>query len=275
MGVEIKVSSTRALAAVGAIIKMYKVFILSYRNLTTIPEDLIEPEHVVNLREVYLNNNRLVVPPIDVLSKLVNLQSLSLECNNLKHIPDEIGLLSQLRYLNVSFNPIICLPSTIAKLVKLEEVWLRSCYMTEFPLILTELVNIKRLSLAGNDITYVPYELISLKKLNWLSLNNNRINSLPVCMQELGNLNVLLLESNAFTEIPRMAVNMSGLQTLNLRYNRIVSVPNDFANWLITACKFIKLDLRDNFMILSPEMIAKPWHLKEYVLVDDILECAS
>ena len=244
-----------------------KKAILSYRELKVIPEDLINLEFADNLNELCLNNNKLFLLPTTMLSKLVNVQSLSLECNGLILIPQEIGLLSQLRYLNVSFNPITCLPSSIVKLVNLEELWLRSCSMAEFPPPLADLVNIKRLSLADNHITNIPNELVSLTQLNWLSLDNNNISLIPVYMKDLRKLEVIHLQNNLISEFPPIMVIMEGLIMLNLQKNKIVSIANDLALWLISVCKFGKLDLRGNKIEATANIEERPWHRLDFVLL--------
>lgn len=61
-----------------------------------------------------------------MFTKLVNLEKLYLQHNELTTLPSEIGTLKKLYYLNLAHNPLKSLPSSMSELAGLEQVILSS-----------------------------------------------------------------------------------------------------------------------------------------------------
>ncbi|MFX1503494.1 MAG: leucine-rich repeat domain-containing protein [Promethearchaeota archaeon] len=88
-------------------------------------------------------------------------------------LPEDLGLLKDLRYLILSDNSITSLPSSIGNCTKLEEVNLSNNEITELPESFSNLTAIKSLNLSNNKLTNIPTELWPLKELAELNLTNN------------------------------------------------------------------------------------------------------
>ncbi|CAK8565029.1 unnamed protein product [Lathyrus sativus] len=108
----------------------------------------------------------------DFLPTLKRLRVLSLsKYINIINLPDSIGNLVQLRYLDLSFTKIKSLPDTICKLYNLQTLILLDCAcLIELPLHMENLINLRHLDLSGTDIKELPMEIGGLENLQTLTL---------------------------------------------------------------------------------------------------------
>jgi len=127
---------------------------LSYNHISFISNDRISYSKCRNLN---LKGNKLENFPIGI-SDCHNLEKLDLSENNISEIDDDIfGNLENLVELNLSYNNLTYLPTSIGKLKKL-----------------------KRLILSGNKINHLPIEFENLVSLEYLDFDNNPIGNVPV-----------------------------------------------------------------------------------------------
>jgi len=117
-----------------------------------------------------LSNKQIKTLPPEI-GLLSNLQSLYLYNNQIETLPPEIGSLSNLQILSLHNNQIQTLPSRIGSLSNLQELWLNN-----------------------NKIQTLPPEIGSLSNLQTLSLHNNQIETLPPEIGSLSNLRELYLD---------------------------------------------------------------------------------
>jgi len=134
-----------------------------------------------------LNNNQIKILPPEIGS-LTNLQTLSLNNNQIKSLPSEVGNLIQLRNLWIDNNRMETLPPEIGNLRNLRELWLDRNKITSLPPEIGKLGELRTVYLSNNQITSLPPEIGNLTNLRELSLYNNPITSLP---PEIGKLNKL------------------------------------------------------------------------------------
>lgn len=111
----------------------------------------------------------------------------------MREIPESIGLLTNLRTLNVSNNLLTSLPSSIGLLRRLEV-----------------------FAAAYNKISHLPIELKNLKKLKTLDLKNNNISELYQEYKELKSLVTLDVRSNQLVSVPAEICNIKTLQKILL-----------------------------------------------------------
>jgi hypothetical protein len=120
-----------------------KTVILDARNLSVVPIPSTQ-ESFPNLKNIYLNKNRIRWIPTnwfnrfsqiktldlsrnkittipDSISRLTNLEGLFLDGNNIENVPESIGHLSKLVRLNLALNKIKALPESIGNLKNLED----------------------------------------------------------------------------------------------------------------------------------------------------------
>ncbi|XVF82276.1 hypothetical protein PTKIN_Ptkin16aG0033000 [Pterospermum kingtungense] len=125
------------------------------------------PLRLPNVGGGYVTNNVLT----HLLPNLRCLRVLSLEGYAIENLPDFIGDLKHLRYLNFSRTFIKCLPESISALYNLETLLLRRCSKLEkLPLEMENLVNLCYLDITGaSDLKGMPSNFGTLSDLKTLS----------------------------------------------------------------------------------------------------------
>ena len=113
------------------------------------------------------------------------LEGLTLYALQITSVPDNIGDLSSLNYLNLHFNQITNIPETIGELVQLTELFLEN-----------------------NLIETLPESIENLSNLVTLNINENQLISIPESIGTLGSLEELLLFNNELTFLPESICNI-------------------------------------------------------------------
>ncbi|KAL5540429.1 hypothetical protein UlMin_044945 [Ulmus minor] len=109
-----------------------------------------------------------VVPSL--FFKLRCLRVLSLHgYRNISQLPDSMGKLRHLRYLDLSFTSIRSLPESICLLFNLQTLKLRGCYdLIRLPKDMYRLINLRYLCFSGNSLLDMPIQISKLKNLQKL-----------------------------------------------------------------------------------------------------------
>ncbi|XP_025634805.1 putative disease resistance RPP13-like protein 1 [Arachis hypogaea] len=108
--------------------------------------------------------------PCILLSKLKFLRALSFKCFPLESLPDSIGELIHLRYLNLSQTYIVTLPESLSKLYNLQTLKLVRCAnLKMLPVGMKDLVNLRHLDIRGTSLHEMPKGMSKLKNLQFLS----------------------------------------------------------------------------------------------------------
>jgi len=127
---------------------------LGYNLVKAIPHDTIGFSKCVDLN---IQGNKLESFPC-AISKVKTLEKLDLSKNNISSFSDDaFAELGDLVELDLSFNKLTYLPSSIRHLTKL-----------------------KKLNLSGNDIGFLPKEFENLVSLEFLDLNGNPLGRVPL-----------------------------------------------------------------------------------------------
>jgi Leucine-rich repeat (LRR) protein len=221
---------------------------LSNRSLRAVPASVSLCSFLQNL---YLNNNELIIPPLEQFSSLINLETLSLEQNQLTILPDTLWNLISLTRLNLSHNPLGQIPLEIGQLKNLHELWLTNLNLYDIPLnIFSHLNQLEKLSLKSNHLQQLPIDIGQLIELRWLSLEDNELNDLPDCLQDCLNLSYLNLNGNHFIHIPIVIGKISSLNIVCLQRNAIAEINDDT---LLMFSNMTKVDLRENPLVEKPK----------------------
>jgi hypothetical protein len=180
-------------------------------------------------------------------------KSLDLRGCRLRTLPPEIGYLTNITHLDLSFNTLSELPEELCRLTKITELDLSDNRLTDpFPLI-RSLHNLTSLDLSGNQLQYIPLETGQLSGLTHLDLRDNRLENLPAQIGQLKKLRILGLSGNQLICLPVQIGQLRSLTILDLSFNRLQSLPLEFTH----LHALIHLDLSDNhFTELPEELIA-------------------
>ncbi|XP_062175420.1 putative disease resistance RPP13-like protein 1 [Alnus glutinosa] len=134
----------------------------------------------------YLLNGRVLH---DLLPTLRCLRVLSLlKYRNFTELPDSIGKLKYLRYLDLSFTNVQRLPDSICQLYNLQILNLSMCVqLAALPRKMYKLINLRHLDISGTSIIEMPEQFGKLKSLQTLTKFSIGKRS-GSCIKELGKL---------------------------------------------------------------------------------------
>ncbi|MED6111948.1 hypothetical protein PIB30_057117 [Stylosanthes scabra] len=103
-------------------------------------------------------------------SQLKCLRVLSFNSFPLYSLPDSIGELIHLRYLNLSYTHISTLPKELCNLYNLQTLKLKDCkFLKKLPNNMQDLVNLRHLDIEGTGLEEMPKGISKLKNLQFLS----------------------------------------------------------------------------------------------------------
>ncbi|CAJ1977966.1 unnamed protein product [Sphenostylis stenocarpa] len=191
------------------------------------------PVHIEPYMALYWNGETSMH---ELIFKLKFLRILSFNaCRTLEEVPDTIGDLIHLRYLDLSWTYIKKLPDSTCSLCNLQTLKLNGCcHLKELPSDLHKLTNLRRLELIENSVTKVPMHMGELKNLQILMTPFNVGKSSELRIQQLGELSLhgdLLIENLQNTVNPSDALagdlkNKTNLIRLDLRWDSIRNLDN-------------------------------------------------
>ena len=145
-----------------------------------------------NLESLSIDINQILFLPADI-GKLGKLMSLSAALNKLTSLPNEIAGLKNLRSLNIGKNDFKTFPDAITSITSLESINMESNPMPAIPATINNLKNLKELNLSGCfDLLALPVQIGELSNLESLDLSNCiKLKALPKELNNLKNLKVL------------------------------------------------------------------------------------
>ena len=221
---------------------------LSNRSLRAVPSSVRLCSLLQNL---YLNNNELLIPPSEQFAALNNLETLSLEYNQLTILPDTLWSLTSLTRLNLSHNPLGRISVELGQLKNLHELWLTNINLYDLPTnVFVHLIHLEKLSLKSNHLRRLPSDIGHLIELRWLCLEDNELNDLPDSLQDCSNLSYLNLNGNHLVHIPSVIGKITSLNIVCLQRNAIAEIDDDT---LLMFSNMTKVDLRENPLIEKPK----------------------
>ena len=187
-------------------------------------EQWIESAQQVGVTQLNLSLMNLTELP-ESLGKLSQLQYLDISDNQLTTLPESLGKLSQLQYLDISDNQLTTLPESLDDLSQLQKLNLRNNQLTTLPESLGNLSQLQYLNLRTNQLTTLPESLGNLSQLQYLNLTVNPLKTLPPSMAILSALQALLVGGNQIGEIPQFLGELTQLKRLYFWGNGLNTIP--------------------------------------------------
>ncbi|KAF4790189.1 p53-induced death domain-containing protein 1 [Turdus rufiventris] len=171
------------------------------------------------------SNDCLLETTLDSLPHLKHLKSLvlkgghardefgSYQHGSLTSLPPDVGNLSCLTHLDLSFNRLSTLPNCILQLPSL-----------------------RVLLVSHNSLVTLPEDFGCLSKLTFFSAMKNQLKDLPQSIGELSMLQDLDLSENALELLPEEVGNLHNCTELDLSGNRLLNIPDSLGCRVVLAC---------------------------------------
>ncbi|KDP42430.1 hypothetical protein JCGZ_00227 [Jatropha curcas] len=175
------------------------------------------PELPCNLRDLNLSKTAIKQLPSSIghCSQLVAL--LLSGCTKLQKLPDCIGQLQSLEYIDFTDLKFSKLPNNFGYLKSLKKLDVRGSGIKTLPSSFNQLSRLKRLCFEGcKGLTVWSSSLSGLNDLRKLYLGNCGISEIPESIGSLVSLKELYLNGNDFESIPASIKQLSHLETLRL-----------------------------------------------------------
>jgi uncharacterized protein (TIGR02996 family) len=176
----------------------------------------------------------------DELCDLPNLRHITcFGTKTLERLPERIGRMPQLRYLNLQYCGLVELPASIVEL-PIGALQINANRLTTLPASIGRL-RMTDLDLRGNCITALPDEIIQCGIVE-LSLMENELTALPPVLGRMPDLEVLVLDGNRGLDLPgacKILANAPKLRKLSLNSMSLDKLPDELA--LLTQVRSLGL----------------------------------
>lgn len=179
---------------------------LSHEDLTLLPD----------ISQIQVRNS--AAPETSNITEIADL-TLILEEAKLREFPRGFNVLTNLVGLNMNYNEISSIPSSVTELKQLGRFLIAHNLLSEFPFQLFFNVHLTSLNLRNNKLTSIDPAIKKLGLLRHLSFEGNRISAVPRELFELVFLRFLGLGDNLLRELPPELGNLRELETLRVCNN--------------------------------------------------------
>ncbi|XP_051122616.1 plant intracellular Ras-group-related LRR protein 3 [Andrographis paniculata] len=214
-------------------------------------DDVVLDEEVVRiLTEAQNSNKERVIERIDLSGR------------RLKFLPEALGKIQGLIFLNLSKNHLQVLPDSISGLRKLEELDVSSNLLEGLPDSIGLLVNLKVLNVSGNKLQKLPESIAGCRSLIELDASFNNLMFLPTNIgYGLTNLQKLSIYLNKIRALPNSICEMKSLEYLNAHFNAIHALPSAIGR--LTNLQVLNVSRNFSDLTELPESISDLTNLQE------------
>lgn len=222
-------------------------------------------QYIINISVLDLGETKISIKDCPEFPKLVEL---NLSSTGIKDISNICKIKSlEVLYLNMLF--LTFLPETIGNLSNLT--YLELCFEEgiKFPESFKNLVNLKELIVFGASNFIMPEFFAELQQLERLDfIECNQVKNLPTNIGKLTHLKIIDIEDSEIQKIPESICNCLNLEKLNLSYGTIKSLPKNFSKLI----NLRELDLSHNQIQELPVNFGKLKKLEKLSLGDNLIE---
>lgn len=240
----------------------FQAISLRWHDLSSTSLSLDEGVDFGSLTALNLRSNNLKVLPKE-LFMLTNLTFLDLSKNQLPTLHPALSLLTSLRRLEVSGNLLTAIPVEVSALTALEIFKAKKNKLAVLPAQVSRLQHLKIVNVSQNVLvspstsawlgkTENYLESIGFfTELTSLKLRSNRLTALSPALGKLGQLTRCDLSNNQITALPLEIGQLSSLSTLILSQNILESLPPTISN----LTRLEVLDVHNNKLTELPKEI--------------------
>ncbi|XP_048646296.1 leucine-rich repeat-containing protein 28 isoform X4 [Marmota marmota marmota] len=196
------------------------------------------------IRTLYLHSNNIVVVP-EAIGSLVKLQYLDLSDNALEIVCPEIGRLRALRHLRLANNQLQFLPPEVGDLKELQTLDISTNRLLTLPERLHLCLSLQYLTVDRNRLWYVPRHLCQLPSLNELSMAGNRLAFLPLDLGRSRELQYVYVDNN---------IHLKGLPSY--LYNKVIGCSGCGAPIQVSEVKLLSFSSGQLTVFLPAEVKA-------------------
>jgi Leucine-rich repeat (LRR) protein len=156
------------------------------------------PRQVIALRKIRVLNlraNKITMLPTEICETLTDLEFLNLSFNRMQYLPENISSCIKLRTLLLNNNEISELPAGIGRLPLLTELRLGFNQLQTLPDTIGRLTSVKVLTLANNQLQTLPGSMVGMRSLESLDVSDNPdldLETLPDYLYRLNEMYALL-----------------------------------------------------------------------------------
>ncbi len=172
------------------------------------------------------SKNKLTPLDWQNIIKARQLEILILDSCDIQTLPEQIGLLTNLKNISLSNNKISKLPNSFSKLKKLSNINLNFNEFYEFPEQIASISNLEILFIGKNKLVSLPNSISNIRKLRMINVAYNELILLPESICNLVNLQVLNVSNNKLIQLPTKMGEMKKLKSLVLYNNYVIDLPS-------------------------------------------------
>lgn len=240
---------------IGILINLEKLKIFNSDKLKKLPLGL---GNLKKLTYLDLHNNGLQVIP-DYIGEFIQLEYMDLNGgyhgrkeDKISYIPESLGNLQNLKFLNLSNNNISDLPTHFSKLHSLGKLELANNSFVNLPEQMFGLNSLYYLDMHYNDIKEIPIGFAQLKSLFRFNFANNEISVFPSQIGSMTKLTAINISSNFLKVLPDSIGNLVNMGSFVVNDNQLTSLPNTIANWVDLTF----LNIRNNNFTKYPSVLS-------------------
>ena len=215
-----------------------------------------------------LKNSFTTVP--QCLGQLKHLKYLDLSWCRLEKCPHVISKLEQLETLNLHGNFYIenLAPLELEKLTKLEHLNLNYCGLSHCPDFPVEMKKLRYLNMGVNDIKFVSNSMANLTNLQHLDISICELTSFPEAVTTITSLVHLNLSGNNLKQLSASIIRLKKLEHFDVSRCNLTELPEYIAD----LKSLVHLDVSDNELSSLPVSLVALTSLRELRVVNCGLE---
>lgn len=241
---------------------------LASSSLKSVPPSVYEMKMTTSL---VLDHNDIDEIQDELFQSLPLLQKLSLIGNELRKLPDNINVLSNLTELCVTENNLVFLPETLCQLTSLKSLKLVGNRLKRLPQQIHELTSLQELIVSENQLMELPENIGLLPNLEVVEANDNKLTKLSDTFGQLRKLRVLNVNTNELQELAESLAQLESIEELDVSNNRLIDFPTDLKgahllrkiyadanqicsipDWFSLCVNLEELSIRDNMLHHNP-----------------------